>query len=82
MVNNQYTGAVAGIPCFQEGKVARLNLWLENYEGDLSGSYFYSDSINDLPLLEKVSHPVAVDPDDALKAQAQARNWKIISLRG
>lgn len=81
-VDGQYTGQVEGIPSFQEGKVSRLNNWLKEQNADLSGSYFYSDSHNDLPLLEKVDNPVAVDPDEALREAALEHNWPIMSLRG
>ncbi len=76
-----YTGRPEGIPCFAEGKVTRLNTWLEEQALDLQDSRFYSDSHNDLPLLEKVTEPVAVDPDDRLRETAEARDWEIISLR-
>lgn len=81
IVDNRYTGKGTGTPCFQGGKVIRLNEWLTEKNFDLVDAYFYSDSINDLPLLEKVPNPVAVDPDDRLKAVAQERGWKILSLR-
>ncbi len=79
-----YTGKVTGIPSFRTGKVARLEQWLGGLGRPLasfSGSWFYSDSHNDLPLLELVRHPVAVDPDDQLRGLAAARGWPIISLR-
>ena len=80
----RFTGRVAGIPCFREGKVARVETWLAA-EGhrlqDFPLSVFYSDSHNDLPLLERVSRPVAVDPDAALAAEAGRRGWPVISLR-
>ena len=76
-----YTGEVDGEPTFREGKVHRLSAWLSERGESLAGSYFYSDSINDLPLLEKVAHPVAVDPDDELATVARERDWPIISLR-
>jgi len=79
----EFTGQVTDIPCFREGKVQRLEAWLETQGQSLHGfeqSWFYSDSLNDLPLLEKVTHPVAVDPDDTLRAQAEARGWPVISL--
>ncbi|MFT5578355.1 MAG: HAD superfamily hydrolase (TIGR01490 family) [Paraglaciecola psychrophila] len=79
--NGVYTGAVSGIPCFQQGKVERLDSWLADSGHNLVGSYFYSDSINDLPLLEQVEHPVVVDADPLLRAQAQARGWTQLSLR-
>lgn len=77
----RYTGAVAGTPCFQGGKVERLEQWLTDHDADLRGSWFYSDSHNDLPLLSRVDNPVAVDPDDTLAAHARQRRWPIISLR-
>lgn len=80
--NNVYTGEVTGTPSFQQGKVERLDSWLADNNESLSGSYFYSDSHNDLPLLEKVDHPVVVDGDDKLIAAAEARSWDCISLRG
>lgn len=79
--NNMYTGDVTGVPCYREGKVLRLEQWLSANQGSLEGSYFYSDSHNDLPLLSLVTHPVAVDPDDALRQQAEERGWPILSLR-
>ena len=72
---------MVGIPCFQEGKIHRLDEWLALTGNSLDGSYFYSDSHNDLPLLEKVTHPVAVDPDEILAQQAASRGWPLISLR-
>ena len=81
IIDNRYTGKVAGIPCYQDGKVKRLQSWLEKNHHNLTNSYFYSDSINDLPLLETVTHPVVVDGDDRLLAEAQNRNWPCISLR-
>ena len=81
IVNGRYTREVEGTPCFQHGKVTRLQQWLENRPETLAGSYFYSDSRNDLPLLEMVDNPVAVDPDATLHTTATARGWKVISLR-
>ncbi|WP_417582362.1 HAD family hydrolase [Nitrincola sp.] len=80
-VNGDYTGHVAGTPCFREGKVLRLQAWLEQTGHALQDSYFYSDSCNDLPLLEAVDHPVAVNPDETLLAVAQERNWPVLDLR-
>lgn len=80
-INGRYTGRVQGVPCFKEGKVTRLLDWLKQTGHNLAGSYFYSDSHNDLPLLEMVSHPVAVDPDDTLRDHAEMKGWEIISLR-
>ena len=74
-------GRTTDIPCYQAGKVTRLQRWLAENDRNLHDSYFYSDSRNDLPLLEQVSHPVAVDPDDTLRATATERGWPVISLR-
>jgi HAD superfamily hydrolase (TIGR01490 family) len=79
-----FTGKVAGVPCFREGKVARLEQWLAAIGtplADFATSWFYSDSHNDVPLLERVSRPVAVDPDRRLAALAERRGWPVISLR-
>ncbi|WP_282349713.1 HAD family hydrolase [Pseudomonas sp. PS01301] len=81
MVDGRYTGRSFDVPCFKEGKVTRLNRWLEENGYDLNDSYFYSDSMNDLPLLEQVTHPVVVDPDPRLHEEAKRRGWKEISLR-
>ena len=81
MVDGRYTGKVSGIPCFREGKVERLSEWLKQNGLNLADSYFYSDSHNDLPLLEQVSTPVAVDPDDTLRQHAEIKGWQIISLK-
>jgi HAD superfamily hydrolase (TIGR01490 family) len=81
----RFTGRVAGTPCFREGKVRRLDEWLAGQGrglGEFAQSAFYSDSHNDLPLLERVTRPVAVDPDEALLASARQRGWEVISLRG
>lgn len=80
-VGERYTGRIVGVPSFREGKVTRMADWLQNRDWRLADASFYSDSINDLPLLEAVGHPVAVDPDDALRAVASERGWDIISLR-
>lgn len=81
LIAEKYTGKVAGTPCFQEGKVTRLQQWLQETGHTLENSWFYSDSHNDLPLLKQVEFPVAVNPDDALKQFAEQSNWPIISLR-
>ena len=81
MNGERYTGRSVGIPCFQSGKVERLQQWLREQGGDLVDSWFYSDSHNDLPLLERVAHPVAVDPDDKLAQYARRRGWPVMSLR-
>jgi len=80
--DSRYTGRVAGTPTFREGKVTVLEQWLVERGERLEGSTFYSDSHNDLALLERVSHPVAVDPDAALRRTALERGWPVISLRG
>ena len=79
--DDQYTGKVSGIPCFQDGKVERLADWLAEHQQSLQDSWFYSDSHNDLPLLNKVTHPVAVDPDEILEQHARDNDWPVISLR-
>ena len=82
--DGRFTGRVAGTPCFREGKVRRLEEWLGALGrrlGDFAETSFYSDSHNDLPLLERVSRPVAVDPDEALARVAARRGWERISLR-
>lgn len=81
IVDGIYTGNVAGIPCFQDGKVKRLEAWLEQNQIEMKDSWFYSDSHNDIPLLEIVDNPVAVDPDEQLNDLAREKGWPIISLR-
>jgi HAD superfamily hydrolase (TIGR01490 family) len=81
ITNNRYTGKVFGTPCFREGKVERLTKWLKQTGGNLADSCFYSDSHNDLPLLELVKKPIAVDPDDTLRSHAEMKGWDIISLK-
>lgn len=82
--DGEFTGRAQGVPCFKEGKVARLTDWLRS-RGEswnrVSESWFYSDSFNDLPLLAKVSHPVAVDPDPRLHAHAESQGWPVLYLR-
>ncbi len=80
-IDGQYTGKAAGVPCFREGKVTRLQQWLADTGHSLEGSYFYSDSCNDLPLLEVVDHPIAVNPDDRLLETAKTRGWPVLDLR-
>jgi HAD superfamily hydrolase (TIGR01490 family) len=82
-VDGVFTGKGRGTPTFREGKIKRVNEWLAA-QGTRLGDYeswFYSDSLNDIPLLELVTHPVAVDPDDTLRAKAAERGWQVISLR-
>lgn len=83
-IDGRFTGEVAGTPCFREGKITRLEQFLDHHGTRLdclTSSRFYSDSLNDLPLLEKIQHPVAVDPDPTLRAHALERGWPVISLR-
>jgi HAD superfamily hydrolase (TIGR01490 family) len=84
MANGRFTGDVVGEPCMREGKIVRLEAWLAQRRQtllDFERSWFYSDSVNDVPLLERVTDPVAVDPDERLRAIAAERRWRIISLR-
>ncbi|HAS50441.1 MAG TPA: HAD-IB family hydrolase [Gammaproteobacteria bacterium] len=81
MIDGRYTGRTVGLACFQQGKVARLEDWLADTGHHLAGSWFYSDSHNDLPLLNRVTYPVAVDPDAKLARHARECGWPIISLR-
>jgi len=82
--NGEFTGQVSGTPCFREGKITRLENWLDKHNLtwlSFLESWFYSDSLNDIPLLNKVTRPVAVDPDTTLKSYAEKKSWPIISLR-
>ncbi len=82
--DGEFTGQVAGVPCFREGKITRLESWLDSHNLtwlSFLQSWFYSDSLNDLPLLGKVTNPVAVDPDATLKHHAEENGWPVISLR-
>lgn len=81
IVDERYTGEIVGTPSYQSGKVTRLQQWLTDNSEVMKGSCFYSDSHNDLPLLEMVERPVAVDPDPTLRRVAESRGWEIISLR-
>jgi HAD superfamily hydrolase (TIGR01490 family) len=84
LVDGEFTGRVSGLPSFKDGKVTRLEQWLaqqgESWDS-VTESWFYSDSLNDLPLLSRVRHPVAVDPDATLRSHAEAQGWPVISLR-
>ena len=83
--NGQFTGQPRGTPAFREGKIVRVNDWLESlglWWGNFERSWFYSDSLNDLPLLALVSDPVAVDPDSTLRVHAEAAGWAILNLHG
>ncbi|MBA4151658.1 MAG: HAD-IB family hydrolase [Acinetobacter sp.] len=79
--SGHFTGKLAGVPCFQAGKITRLHAWLDEHQANLEGAWFYSDSRNDLPLLEAVSHPVVVDADPVLAKIAEERGWPALSLR-
>lgn len=82
--DGEFTGRVAGVPSFREGKVVRMESWLAERGwswGSFGTTCFYSDSLNDLPLLLKVMRPVAVDPDSTLRAYAEKQGWAVISLR-
>ena len=83
-LEGEFTGRVADVPCFREGKITRLENWMAQRGwnwGSFSDTWFYSDSLNDLPLLAKVKNPVAVDPDATLRVHAGQHGWRIISLR-
>ena len=82
-IDGRYSGRIHGTPCFREGKVIRVNEWLSSQGlqlGGFSRSFFYSDSVNDIPLLEVVTDPVATNPAPALRAHAQAKGWRVIDL--
>ncbi|RFC33673.1 MAG: HAD-superfamily subfamily IB hydrolase, TIGR01490 [Candidatus Nitrotoga sp. MKT] len=82
--DGEFTGCVAGVPCFREGKITRLESWLAQRGwgwDSFADSFFYSDSLNDLPLLAKVNNPIAVDPDATLRKHAEQHGWRILTLR-
>ena len=82
--HGQFTGKPVGTPSFQKGKIIRVNAWLESiglWQGSFEHRWFYSDSHNDLPLLEWSTRPVAVDADDTLRAKAAQMGWPSITLR-
>ena len=79
--NNEFTGEVDGVPCFREGMVAKVEDWVKKNGYDLSEATFYSDSFNDLPLLEKVKTAIVVDGDNELIKQAKNNEWECISFR-
>jgi len=80
IIDGRYTGNVVGTPCYQDGKVTRLQTWLDEQNQTLVGSWFYSDSHNDLPLLSRVDYPIVVDPDEILRQHAQDHGWKLLHL--
>ena len=77
----RFTGRVSGPPCAGEGKVIHARRWADTHEASLADAPFYTDSISDLPFMEAVASPIAVDPDERLESEAKRRGWKIISLR-
>ena len=79
--NQQFTGKVIDVPCFREGKLYKVQKWVDDNNFDLSKASFYSDSFNDLPLLEKVKTPVIVDGDDKLVEIGKNRDWDCVSFR-
>jgi HAD superfamily hydrolase (TIGR01490 family) len=82
--DGEFTGGVSGVPCFREGKITRLESWLAQRGwgwDSFADSFFYSDSLNDLPLLAKVNNPIAVDPDATLRKHAEQHGWRILTLR-
>ena len=81
VVAGRYTGDIVGVPSYASGKVQRLKQWLIEHNRDLAGSVFYSDSHNDIPLLETVEYAVCVDPDDTLRRHAEDKAWPVISFR-
>lgn len=81
IVDGRFSGRTTNLPCFQEGKVTRLQEWMKEHDQSLRDSYFYSDSVNDVPLLQQVTYPTAVDPCPRLRDHAQAQGWPVISLR-
>lgn len=81
IIANRYTGRYLGTPTYKEGKVTALQQWLDETGNSLEGSYFYSDSITDISLLERVETPVAVNPDTELESIARQRGWEILDLR-
>lgn len=78
----RFTGRVSGIPCFREGKLQHLDAWLQRENLVPTETWCYSDSHNDLPLLESASHPVAVNPDPELAQRAAQRHWPVMRIRG
>lgn len=86
IVNDRITGNISGVPCYQDGKVRKLSDWLDKNSAStenlhMESAIFYTDSINDLALMEEVAEPVAVDPDSSLEQVAMTKQWQIISLR-
>jgi HAD superfamily hydrolase (TIGR01490 family) len=81
IIDNKFTGKVKGVPCFREGKLDKVNKWLESQSYNLSDATFYTDSFNDLPLLEKAGKAIVVDGDDKLTLLAKKNGWECVSFR-
>tara|TARA_B100001057_G_scaffold224669_2_gene224970 strand:- start:7826 stop:8476 length:651 start_codon:yes stop_codon:yes gene_type:complete len=81
IIDNKFTGKVDGIPCFRDGKLTKVEQWSQNNDYDLNGSKFYSDSFNDIPLLQKVTEAIVVDGDEKLLQEAKNYGWKCVSFR-
>lgn len=81
IIDNEFTGKVDGIPCFRDGKLTKVEQWSENNDYNLNRSKFYSDSFNDIPLLQKVSEAIVVDGDEKLLQEAKNYGWKCVSFR-
>jgi HAD superfamily hydrolase (TIGR01490 family) len=81
IIDNKFTGKVKGLPCFREGKLGKVNEWLESQSYDLCDATFYTDSFNDLPLLEKVGKAIVVDGDDKLTLLAKKNGWECVSFK-
>ena len=81
IINNKFTGKVKGLPCFKEGKLGKVNEWLESQNYDLCDATFYTDSFNDIPLLERVGKAIVVDGDDKLTLLAKKNGWECVSFR-
>ena len=81
IIDNKFTGKVKGVPCFREGKLGKVNEWLESQSYNLSDATFYTDSFNDIPLLERVGKAIVVDGDDKLTLLAKKNGWECVSFR-
>lgn len=81
IIDGAFTGKILGDPCFQHGKITKLNTWLETHSHALADAWFYSDSANDIPLMQHIDKPIAVDPDERLYAHALKHDWPVISFR-
>ena len=81
IIDNKFTGKVKGVPCFREGKLDKVNKWLESQSYNLSDATFYTDSFNDIPLLERVGKAIVVDGDDKLTLLAKKNGWECVSFK-